>query len=439
MTANERHISLEDELADIRSDLFAMADQVDSAESFLGVQLAIADEIVRCEAMLESDEADEYRWHIHTLRLYVDGLAWTALHPFTIIQLSKNPPAPPRLSHQLDAFRQVREAAEECAAEGVPVLICDLTHCLRMGDLVVCYDPETPQIVECKSNFKPEFIMRGRTGRQLSRAMETLRYLHTGTAKVYGEEKPRRVIEPGTEFTYTWDSLERTVSMSADGEVGVVCPSPNEIICVYPPERELELTEEVREALGGFRRCYGGFHTWAINDVCCRLASPFVWPLPSDVRFSLLECDTVVVHMIDIEHFLDVDTAGGRISKLLAREDEVDGCCFVIDVGGVESYGSAFYLDEVVYGFQTIESTAQCMVDVSRAMLEEPLPDRIPAASRGRPTMRVVRSLEEARGMAMNAERSNSGGYIMMPEDVFDEVAALARGRKKRRPSREGT
>src|SRR6185312_15874807 len=107
-------------------------------------------------------DADDIDWHIHLLRCCGDSLVWRLLHPHAIRQLSKNQPRRPTLANQGTAFDWTLAKAREVAEAGRPVLVADLTHCIRIGDLVVATDPERPELVECKLSTRPErFALQG--------------------------------------------------------------------------------------------------------------------------------------------------------------------------------------------------------------------------------------------------------------------------------------
>jgi hypothetical protein len=162
------------------------------------VQFSVAAAIRSTELALKSGgDRDALSFHIQRLRLFADGLAWLVLHPHVIRQLAKNDDVPKTLVDQGAAFDQVLASAKAHYRRlRVPVLIADLTSILKIGDLIVVTNTEAPMIIEVKQRLpKPEHLMQGRVGRQISRAIGTLKYLHEGSAKVYGDEHHRHVVE----------------------------------------------------------------------------------------------------------------------------------------------------------------------------------------------------------------------------------------------------
>ena len=130
-------------------------------------QLRLAQAIRSAEPVAFRDRASRERDHLRRLRLLGDGLAWRLLHPYTIRRLTKNQGGAQAVSTQA-GFDATLQLAEQEAAKGRPVLVCDLTNCLRVGDVLLCSDPEQPVILE--SGGHSRFKNKGRKGRQARRA-----------------------------------------------------------------------------------------------------------------------------------------------------------------------------------------------------------------------------------------------------------------------------
>jgi hypothetical protein len=78
-----------------------------------------------------------FAYHLHACRTYGDALAWRYLHPHAIRQLAKNQGRPPHLGGQLASVAAALEVVEGAAKHGFPAIVSDLTHCLRIGDVIV--------------------------------------------------------------------------------------------------------------------------------------------------------------------------------------------------------------------------------------------------------------------------------------------------------------
>jgi len=125
------------ELRHQRESLFEKWINAESFKDWLSIQEQIADSIRVSERELRgSDNGDALRFHISRLRLYADGLVWLSLHPHTICQMAKNSGPIPSIEDQGKAFDQVIESARRNLKKyRTPVLICDITNVLRIGDL----------------------------------------------------------------------------------------------------------------------------------------------------------------------------------------------------------------------------------------------------------------------------------------------------------------
>lgn len=130
-----------------------------SANSILRFQARLADAIIEAEPTAFADRSSPERDHLRRLRLLGDGLAWNLLHPYTIRQLAKNSAGPPSIGNQ-EGFPATMKLAQEWAARGMPVLVCDLTNCLRVADVAVCADHERPLLLTAAMRTSPRAATR---------------------------------------------------------------------------------------------------------------------------------------------------------------------------------------------------------------------------------------------------------------------------------------
>jgi len=213
-------------------------DAVDSARKLLEIQEGIAEQIRDAERAIKdgSRDRDALVHHISQLRLYADGLAWRILHSHVIRQLAKNARGALSLIEQGEAFENVLRSARRYVEEsGLPVLIADITNIIRIGDLILVPDPELPQILECKTRLPdPRHWMQGRIGRQISRALGTLRYLSGKPTKVHGEDHIRLVVESEHEADRNWEAVRTCVAAALDRGHGFVQLSEHELVCACP-------------------------------------------------------------------------------------------------------------------------------------------------------------------------------------------------------------
>jgi len=201
---------------DNRRLLFDRLNRINTTRQLLTFQKDVAKAIVDAERRLARGKYDseKLQFHIESLRLYADTLVWWNLHPHAIRQLAKNPGPVQSLLRQGDAFHSVLLHAERYQRETrLPILIADITNVLKVGDIVVVSDPESPQVVECKLKLpKPQHLMQGRTGRQVSRAIGTMQYLKEGAGKLFGQDYYEIAVESQHRSERNWEAIERVCS-----------------------------------------------------------------------------------------------------------------------------------------------------------------------------------------------------------------------------------
>jgi hypothetical protein len=111
-----------------------------------------------------------------------------------------------------------------CAAAneaGVPAILCDATNVLSTGDVVLCQDPDLPDIIECKASRRaadPRFLRQGRRGRQLARIEKVTESLRTGERRLFGDSRLRRTIELKHVPQFDFAPVERMVSRALNHE-----------------------------------------------------------------------------------------------------------------------------------------------------------------------------------------------------------------------------
>ena len=418
-------MTLSEQLRTTRRALFDQIEKLDSLQALYEFQRAIAEEIQRSEQLAKKDKWGEHKWHIHLLRSYGDALAWMLLHPYTIRQLAKNPSPPPSLLSQQDSFQYVLETGHEYADKGILVLISDITNCLKIGDLVLCYHPERPGLIECKlGHTLPELLMRGRTGRQISRMMGTLQHLYEGKAKLYGESKLRVAVETTSQIEYTWDIVNRTVSDALSTGLGVGASSDSDLTWAFVgDDSHLEIPQEVRTFASNFEIPCCGCHARPLEEANPRVPPPAVWPIARDCRFALMELEVILFHLVDIQRFAEAVTERGRIIEILVTKAGFNDGSFLVEAGDHRYTLSSSFLADVVYGFQTIESTAKSMIEFASQISELERISKPPTpSSTGRPKLKVVRTIEEAMQLAKEARAAAKGGVVAMPETLFDQI-----------------
>jgi len=419
------------ELRSIRHTFFDQFEKIDSPQSLYKFQKAIAEEIIKAEKVLKKEKSQEYKWHINLLRSYCDALAWTLLHPHTIRQLAKNPSHPPSLVNQADGFKHTLESAQEYADEGIPVLISDLTNCLKISDLVLCYGPEKPALVECKcSSIPPELLYRGRSGRQLSRAIKILQYLREGKSRLFGESKPRFVIETSAEIEYTWDKVNLAVNNALNTGLGFSIYNDYDIMfaCVNDNKKP-KIPKEIKIIATKFEMPDIGCHLRLLEEADLLIPPPLIWPIDRICKFTLMEAEILLFHLVDIQQFTKIVTEHGRILKILGTKTNLYEHCFLVEVGNKNhkfKFSSRF-IDDVVYGFQTIESTGNSIIEFAK-QFDRQIPNfkksskSLKSISICKPEIKVVKTFKEAKKLAEEFHKGSKEIFVVMPKNLFDEI-----------------
>jgi hypothetical protein len=406
----------------LRAELLVEFDAVDSAGALFEFQERLAREIIAAEPAAFRDKASPERGHIRLMRLIGDGLAWRYLHSYTIRQLGKLETAPPALSHQGGGFASTVEIAHEYAAAGVPALIADLTNCICVSDVVVCTDPERPLLVESGGN--PRALGKGRKGRQLQRGLAVTELLSQGHGKLPEDEHTTLTVPIDVEAEYTWQQVAAASEEALENGTGVAIASPDDVIWAVVETHEDPMPDAALDAGESFKRSAAiGVHLRLLEKPNARHQPPVLWPIPFESRLALLEREIYLGHAINTNAFLDdPGTPEPRIVDHRLRRDEITG--FVVHGREGQFELSPIFLNDVLYGYQTIESTRKTMLaGVRKAEIAE-----MPSEREERPAGGVfVESLAELRALAADPERREQAGTVSMPKEVFTELQDVAR------------
>lgn len=411
-----------EQLRNERQSLFKKWIRVGSFEDLLGIQEQIADSIRKCERTLGTAEnKNDLQFHIERLRLYADGLVWLVLHPHTIRQLAKNPGPQRLIEAQGKAFDQVLESAwEHLKTDKVPVFIADITNVIKIGDLVLCTNPEMPRIVECKTRLPhPRLFTQGRFGRQVSRAMGTLRYLSKGSAKVFGDEHYRLVLESPHVSKRNWEAVAKACTTAISDGRAFIQLSDHEFLWAYARRNQDSVLADVAEYGKPLTCSYFGTSLGLMNMSDGLFPPPIVWPISSELRFPLMEEDIVVAHLVDATAF-ECDLGNGERIEICAQED------FPIRVvtGGKEYPLSKRFIYDVLYGFEAVSNCVQGLIGFAR-QLQEQLPIEVSPAPQEKPTVHYVESTAEARKLAAS-ENVPEGDLVVMPLELFKQLKSAA-------------
>jgi hypothetical protein len=133
------------------------------------------------------------------------------------------------------------ETARRVTDHGHPALIADLTHCLTIGDVIVCTVPGLPLIIECGGN--PRFSHKGRKGRQRKRAEAVSQLLLDGQATFPTHRRPTRSLEVATAGDHSWEVLERVVMAAVGQGVASEFAADGDLIFALRTDDDVQLPE----------------------------------------------------------------------------------------------------------------------------------------------------------------------------------------------------
>jgi len=273
---------------------------------------------------------DDLGRHVHLLRSIGDGLAWTMLPSHTIRALHRHPgptASSASLHGQRDDIAFVFSVAETLLRGGLLPIWNDLTHLLRVGDIVGVSRDHT-LILECKNSPLPAQVpSRGRAARQRARGEERARYL--ADSHIAEQDGTTRVALPAVWPDPNWGALQRAVSaayQSPDGMGAVRLGSRDWLVALrepanppetrVPPTRFRMLLSRARQRA---RIPIIGIHTDLIHEPTELVLSPLAYPVSAKAKADLLEGALLLIRMVDL--------------ALLETELLVDGTPVSIKVG----------------------------------------------------------------------------------------------------------
>jgi hypothetical protein len=309
-----------------------------------------------------------------------DALAWKVLTRHTIRELARDRQRPPSLTGQGADFDFVLEVAEQIARDGVLPIVCDLTHLLGVGDIVVA-TAGAISIIECKNTQLPAgWNPRGRHLRQLQRQARASGYLARGHAPA-GEQtrisidvaEPRRCDEELRDCVERARSSERGYAVAELGERDFL---------LAKWDRGLALEDSMpRIDHEDWQYSAGGGSATATDNPGPFTANPFDLPLPADARLAIVEGDLLLFRMVDLAPLCWHDQAGGTSVEIHKKGG---GPHLSAQLGGRTLQLSDRFIDQIMLDFRTVADTQaqiKAMLSATAELGSLPLPEREQLAS----------------------------------------------------------
>lgn len=330
-----------------------------SPSALAAIQRRLAAEIMASEREQTHDRAGalEGKFHRRQLRLMGDSIAWRVLHPHAIRNLAKNAGKPPKIIDRSAEIEKCLLAVEEVAGSfKVEGLVADLTHCVKIGDVILARDRERPDIIEFKSKeHKPEHQHQGRRGRQLYRMKKTAEYLNTGKVD-FGEEAPTRWCLPvSVPATFNFDAVERVTAKALDSGSALEVVETGHWIGSCRPG-STPVFPENHQFHGG---TWIAFLSDAIPNLLSEVAPPMAWPISFDARCALMEGELTLFQIVDSALFL-------RDGVRFTQDDVPTETMFDVQSPAGWFKCSAYFARQVLFGFRTIDSIVKTMIAATR-------------------------------------------------------------------------
>lgn len=339
-----------------REELFRQFDDIASPADALRLQLAMVEEIKLAEAVIEVDKSSPEYDHRQLIRRMGDAVAWSSLHPYAIRQLYAGAGAPPNLSNQA-GLDLTLEAAQECTAKGVFVVICDITYCLGTGDVVAITDRECPLLIECGN---PRYAKTPRKKRQIQRATAVSRQLSTGMAQWPDRSAPTVTLAIDTPVEHIFEAVEQAIQTAMRNGHGVERPNADQE--VFALRADTTGDPSVFDSLGSG---FGDLRAFGLTELhdrrpSPRVAPPHVWPISANCRQAVIEGDVLVGHVVNIDAFNGPTEGDIR----LLGADKAKGAIWIKAESGEEAFLlQPGLVEELLGNYQTVHSTIQTMLD----------------------------------------------------------------------------
>lgn len=329
---------------------------LDDTKSLLDIQLRLADAILDGES--NGRQPTQFDRHTFLLRRCQDALAFRLLVPHAIRQLlGTASPKPHSLAGQGQAFNVTRDRAKSYAEQGHQVLLADLSHVIRLGDIIVCDNPFVPSIIEVKAGVvRPENILQGRRGRQASRSGGTVEYLKTDAAKIYEQALPKVAVQSKEAMHFSWDCVnEVALSALRDGEAVVHVSDFDVLLGIHAAGGRPVTIDRIMDSLARMRSPLIASHAFALLNPELLIRPPIVWPIDNGPLIPLMEEELILLHAIDLERFKDPLEEGFQVLAV----SHASG--FSTERHGERGTAASRFIDDALFGYATIESVVSAM------------------------------------------------------------------------------
>jgi len=243
----------------------------------------------------------------------------------------------------------------------VPVIISDITNCLKIGDIIIAAHPEKPIIVECKRSKNTRYDAIGRRGRQLQRMNKVVEYLRNG--KVYDGEKEILTIEGTVPPKYNWITINELLHEAEKSGQSTRIVSKYEVLYVVSNWKRFDPSYGLEHAELDLNNPIVTIHTEAINNTISLVPPLSIWEVDDKFKFRLTEGELLVVHIFNPRGLIGIGNNYGSITGVDIEIPNTKELGYEVTKNDEKILLSSTFMTHISYGYQTIESVADAMIE----------------------------------------------------------------------------
>lgn len=355
-------MNIKENLKRIRKDLLVEIDKVDSPMSLYNVQYKIACEIMNAESNYSDTFLGEYREHVLLLRNYGDTLPWRILNPYTIQELYNGEKPLQFLNTQKDAILNILEKAKIYAENGNVVLIGAVTNFINTADLLICDMIEQPIIIQCQHKHMCENVIDLNSAKQEHQLKKLNSTKYVRNLKSDAIKKYINAVKYDCENN--WALVNDVVKNSIENSQCYGIIDKDDMIWAFQYNGHMpEIPTLISDNIKKYKLPVVGSHFRVLDEPELMINPPSCWPIELECRFSLMEGDIALMHYIDAYSFKKMNKPQCFIKDILYHDGKLEENCIVVESNKKEKVYSCKIINNVVYGFCTINEMANIIIE----------------------------------------------------------------------------
>lgn len=349
-------------LKERRRILYESFDKIQNQRDMFLFQEQIAYEILECEKMISTNKDESEFWKDHLQKLYSlgDALVWTVIDDFTIRQLGKFESVETALISQEDTVLNLIKDYKKTADNNI-YLLSDITRCITIGDVIEVLSRGKVSIHESKSSMPDEIsaenLLRGRMGRQFSKALWLLEYMKNGFGKLYKDELPTRTIEIEIEADTYFDKLTELMDDCLTSEEGFAFSQVEPGLIYIAINNSFEISEKNISKIPKMQNSTITSTASLIEEPRETIfhCPPMAFPIPLEYRIMLNEIDINIFGILDLEYIK-------KLCLELGYEYEITKDLYpVIRKGNKEHKFHIRFINDILKNFKNVKGTVKLL------------------------------------------------------------------------------